>query len=320
MNDPHWPRPATRCCHGHLRHALLILALLLSTAFLSGAESAAGAPGGAPSSDTSPAVTPDTLLLKDYRPHSIFKIPVTPIAKARYPAIDVHTHDRNADEATINEWESTMEDVGIAKAVMLASCAGAKFDSIVARYRTHAAHFVLWCDFDYSHLGRPDFAHTALAELERCHAEGARGIGELMDKGRGLGSSATTFGIHIDDPAMDPLLERCADLRMPVSIHVAEDAWMYEPMDQTNDGLMNGWSWRVKADPGVLLHEAMVDTLEHALQRHPRTQFIAVHLANCCSDLGRLAALLDRYPNLHADLAARFIELASTPRAVSQFL
>ncbi len=213
-----------------------------------------------------------------------------------------------------------MEEAGIAKAVMLASCAGAKFDSIVARYRSHAAHFVLWCDFDYSHLGRPDFAQTALAELERCHAAGARGIGELMDKGRGLGSTPTTFGIHIDDPAMDPLLERCADLRMPVSIHVAEDAWMYEPMDKANDGLMNGWIWRVKADPGVLLHDAMVDTLAHALERHPRTQFIAVHLANCCSDLGRLAALFDRHPNLHADMAARFIELASTPRAVSRFL
>jgi hypothetical protein len=26
---------------------------------------------------------------------------------------------------------------------------------------------------------------------------------------------------------MKPLLEKCAELHMPVSIHVAEDAWMY---------------------------------------------------------------------------------------------
>ena len=313
-------RTARTRAHCRLARFLQLLLALVPAIELHGAEAgAAGASGTAPSGEPAEAAL-DALLLKDYRPRSIFKIKVTTVDKARYPAIDVHTHDRNADEATITAWEGMMDEVGIAKSVMLASCAGAKFDSIVARYRAHAAHFVLWCDFDYSHLGRPDFAQTAIAELERCHAAGARGIGELMDKGRGLGSSPTTFGIHIDNPLMDPLLERCAELRMPVSIHVAEDAWMYEPMDKTNDGLMNASIWRVKADPGVLLHDEMVDTLEHALQRHPRTHFIAVHLANCCSDLQRLAGLLDRFPNLQADIAARFMELGSTPRAVSQFL
>ena len=35
---------------------------------------------------------PDVLLLKDYHPRSIFKIPVTRVEKARYPVIDVHNH------------------------------------------------------------------------------------------------------------------------------------------------------------------------------------------------------------------------------------
>jgi predicted TIM-barrel fold metal-dependent hydrolase len=264
--------------------------------------------------------TPDALLLKDYRPHSIFKIPVTPVDRAKFPAIDIHEHDDGATDAEIQRWISDMDAVGIERSVLLASRAGKAFDSVVERYGKYPRRFALWCGFDYTRLGQPDFTASVIAELERCHRLGATGIGELMDKGRGLGSTSTTLGVHIDDPTMDPVLEACADLRMPVSIHVAEDAWMYEPMDQTNDGLMNGWNWRVAKDPGVLMHDEMIGTLERAVAKHPRTTFIAVHLANCCADLGRLGAMLDKYPNLHADLAARFMELAATPRAVSRFL
>ena len=94
---------------------------------------------------------------------------------------------------------------------------------------------------------------------------------------------------------------------------------MYEPMDQTNDGLMNGWTWRVRLGPGVLGHDEVVDTLERAVKKQPGTIFISCHLANCCADLSRLGAMLDQYPNLYADLGARYAELAPIPRFVSQF-
>jgi uncharacterized protein len=71
--------------------------------------------------------------------------------------------------------------------------------------------------------------------------------------------------------------------------------------------------------PGVLQHDSVVDTLERAVKKHPRTIFIACHLANCCSDLNRLGAMLDKYSNLYADIGARFAELSPIPRTVSQF-
>src|SRR5579864_1509355 len=36
--------------------------------------------------------SPETILLKDYRPKSLYKIPVTRIDKAKYPIIDMHSH------------------------------------------------------------------------------------------------------------------------------------------------------------------------------------------------------------------------------------
>jgi predicted TIM-barrel fold metal-dependent hydrolase len=262
---------------------------------------------------------PDEILLKDYKPRSIFKVPETRIEKARYPIIDVHSHDYAPTDAQVDQWVRTMDDVGVEKIIILSGYTGAGFDTALAKFGKHPKRFVVWCGIDYHGLRDVSFGPAALAELERCHKAGATGVGELSDKGRGLGSTSNTFGIHIDDARMDAILEKCADLRMPVNIHVGEDKWMYEPMDASNDGLMNAWKWRVTNAPGILQHDEVVASLGRAVEKHPRTTFIACHLANCCSELDRFGALLDKYPNLYGDIGARFAELAPIPRAVSQF-
>jgi predicted TIM-barrel fold metal-dependent hydrolase len=262
---------------------------------------------------------PDQLLLKDFRPHSIFKIPETRVEKARYPVIDMHSHNYAPADAEVERWVRAMDIAGVEKTVILSGNTGAKFDAVLAKYRKYPKRFEVWCGFDYASFEQPGFGAAAVAELERCHAAGATGVGELSDKGRGLGATSNSFGMHIDDPRLDPLLEKCAALHMPINIHVGEDKWMYEPMDAGNDGLMNAWKWRVSKEPGVLQHDEVLDTLERALKRHPQTVFIACHFANCCSDLNRLGAMLEHYPNLHADIGARFAEISPIPRFAGLF-
>lgn len=262
---------------------------------------------------------PDEVLLKDYHPKSIYKIPETRIAKAKFPVIDMHSHDYARTPEEVAKWVRTMDEVGIEKTVILSGATGARFDEIRARYGQHGGRFEVWCGLDLSGFDREGFGAKTIEELVRCKNAGATGVGELSDKGRGMGSTSNNLGIHVDDPRMDPILEKCADLGLPINIHVGEDKWMYEPMDKTNDGLMNAWKWRINKGPGVLEHDEVVDTLERAVKKHPRTIFVACHLANCCSDLGRLGEMLNRYPNLYADIGARYSELAPIPRFVTAF-
>jgi len=118
---------------------------------------------------------------------------------------------------------------------------------------------------------------------------------------------------------MDPLLNKCAELNMPVNIHMAEPNWMYQKMDSTNDGLMNAYEWRLDNQPDIVDHKGMIAILERALQNHPNTIFIACHFANCSYDLNKLGDLLDKYPNLYADIAARFAEISPIPRFAANF-
>src|SRR5262249_36007422 len=118
---------------------------------------------------------PDHILLKDYKPRSIFKIPETRVEKARFPAIDVHSHNYAPTDAQLQRWVKTMDDVGLQKTLILSGSTGAKFDEIYSRYRQYPEKFEVWCGINFTEYTNPGFAAAAIAELERCKKVGATG-------------------------------------------------------------------------------------------------------------------------------------------------
>ena len=290
---------------------------LPSAAFASTADDAKQRAGSTPAKK---AASPETILLKDYRPKSIYKIPVTEIAKARYPIIDMHSHPYAKTPAEIEEWVKNMDEVGVEKTMILTMATGTEFDEIHRKYSVHPDRFEMWCGFDFTGYDKPGFGPAAVKELERCHSAGARGVGEIHDKGQGLRSGKSkTVGMHPDDPRVDSLFEKCGELGMPISLHVADPIWMYQKMDKTNDGLMNAWEWRLDNQPNIVGLSGMVDIFEKTLARHRNTTFIACHFMNLDYDLGRLGEVLERNSNLYADISARYAETGPIPRFASQF-
>ncbi|HZR56957.1 MAG TPA: amidohydrolase family protein [Terriglobales bacterium] len=265
-------------------------------------------------------LSPEKILLKDYRPRSIYKIPITEVSRAKFPIIDMHSHAYAKTPEEIAEWVKNMDEVGIEKTIILSGATGQEFDDIHRKYGAYPERFELWCGFDYTGYDQAGFAQRAITTLEKCHQAGARGVGELHDKGKGLTSDrVNAFGMHPDDARMESVFERCGELGMPVNIHVADPIWMYEPMDNTNDGLMNAFNWRLDNQPGIVGHSGMIDILERTVKKHSHTTFIACHFANLDYDLTRLGQLLERQHNLYADISARYAETAPIPRFVSQF-
>ncbi len=264
----------------------------------------------------------DEIMLRNYRPKSIYKIPITQTPKAKYPVIDMHSHAYAKSEEDISKWVKIMDQVGVEKTIVMTTLTGAKFDSVYAKYARYGNRFEVWCGFDYTGYPQSGWIDHAVKELERCFKVGAKGVGELGDKGLGEVNSKPTpgLGLHVDNPQLKPLFEKCAALKMPVNIHVAEPYWMYMPMDSTNDGLMNAYTWRIDlTKKGILNHAQLIGTLENVVHENPKTTFIACHLANCEYDLEILGTLFRKYSNLYADIAARYGETAPIPRYMNSF-
>ena len=68
-----------------------------------------------PANTTATAPNPKTILVKDYRPVSIYKVPVTHVNKAKFPIIDMHSHPEAKTDAEINTWIKNMDEVGVEK-------------------------------------------------------------------------------------------------------------------------------------------------------------------------------------------------------------
>lgn len=306
--------------------------IALSGMSLVGRRAFAQGPLSHASGEAEPEVPAPQILVKDYRPKSLYRIPTTEIKKAKYPIIDAHCHGARPVEQ-LDEWVKTMDEVGVERTVIFTGASTPdRFSEMRKAYDRYPGRFDLWCDFDLEGADQPGFGPDAVHSLEQCHRAGARGVGEITDKGLGLnhpigtGPAAwrarTVSGPrpHADDPRLDVLWEKCAQLGMPVNIHVSDPIWDYYPMDETNDGLWL-WLWDINLkQPGIWGHNQLIESLERTANKHPKTVFIACHLANLDYDLTRLGQMLDRHPNLFADISARFPMVAEIPRFANQFL
>ncbi|HBH85288.1 MAG TPA: amidohydrolase [Bacteroidales bacterium] len=270
--------------------------------------------------------SPESILLKDFKPVSLFRIPVTNIQKARFPVIDMHTHgDYVSTPEEVDQWVKVMDETGIEKVIVLTEAHGAKFDSLADLYSAYPDRFELWCGFDYTGYNKSGYGPDAVRELVRCFGKGARGVGELGDKGRGLYyCKPEAWGMHPDDPRLDMLFDKCVELEIPLNIHFGDDIWMYENKDIYNDGLMSGWTFGIDSSmrEGMgrfIVKEGMISIMENTLKRHPENIIIACHFGNLTNDLDRIAGLLDKYPNLYVDNSAKYAETATIPRFASSF-
>jgi predicted TIM-barrel fold metal-dependent hydrolase len=264
--------------------------------------------------------SPQQLLLKDFDPVSIYRIPITDVKKAKYPVIDMHSHAYAKTDAAVVQWIKNMDQAGIQKTIILTEAVGPEFDKIIQRFSKYPDRFEVWCGLLFQGYDKPGYTEAAVRELIRCHRLGAKGVGELHDKGQGM-SFGKQFaqGMHPDDKRLAPVFAKCGELGMPVSIHVADPIWMYQKMDRHNDGLMNAWEWRLDNQPNIVDLPGMVKHLEALAASQPSTTFVACHLVNLDYDLSHLAEVLDRHPNLYADISARYAETATTPRAAAAF-
>ena len=265
----------------------------------------------------------DAVALKDYAPKPSLIVPETSVPKARYPAVDIHTHVTARTPEEVREWVRTMDEVGIETSVVLTGATGAEFDKLADLYlKPYPTRFQLYCGLERRDIDKPDYPERAALELARCYQRGARGVGEITDKGGGLTRDTKLprdKRLHPDDPRMDRFWQKCAELKIPVSLHVADHPSCWTPLDVHWERTPDYQHFN-QYGQDVPSHEELIAIRNRTLARHPKTIFMACHLGNQGHDLAALGKELDRYPNLYLDISARDYEVGRAPRAAVKFL
>jgi predicted TIM-barrel fold metal-dependent hydrolase len=227
----------------------------------------------------------EPVALKDYHPESSLRVPLGHIDKARYLAIDVHSHSKPLMTTleNVTEWVAMMDATGVEATVVISDAIGAEFEGqarlFLGKYRNR---FQLYCSLDHRDFENADFPQRAVRELERCYRAGARGLGELTDKGWGLMGGLEALApdqelkapprdkrLNVDDPRLDPLWEKCAELNLPVILHVADHPSSYRPLGPTQERIP-AYDRFNNYGKDVPTFDELMTMRDRVLARHPR--------------------------------------------------
>ena len=266
----------------------------------------------------------DSILLKDYQPESSLVVMATKVVKARFPVIDIHAHTGQSQVRTaadVDAWVHTMDEVGVEKTIVFTGATGAAFDAQVELFSRYKDRFQLWCSLDTTDIDAPDYPQRVVMELERCYRKGARGVGEITDKGTGIQRAALPRDkrLHFDDRRLAAVWEKCAELKLPVNVHIADHPSCWRPLGPHQERTPDFQHFN-QYGKDVLSYEQLIATRDRLLSAHPRTTIIACHFGNQGNDFATLATALDRHPNLFVDLSARDYEIGRQPRTAAKFL
>ncbi len=229
--------------------------------------------------------------------------PRTPIKRARFPVIDVHTHLCWAEEqnsgieisgnrrylATPAELVPIMDRMNVLTLVNLTGGWGTGLAESVTQFDIkHPGRFYTFTTPSFGRVLEPDYARSQADAVAEAHRAGARGLKILKTLGLYVREGVTTGPlIEVDDARFDPMWDVCGQLRIPVAIHVSDPVAFFRPIDRFNERYEElsahpDWSFHGGDFPS---NAQLLAARDRVFARHPNTQFIALHVGNFAEDL-----------------------------------
>jgi uncharacterized protein len=260
--------------------------------------------------------------IEEYAPKSTLVVPQHKIERAKYPFIDIHSHHWNPTPQHVEDLIQGMNSINLRMLVNLSGGTGAELKQTVQTMKgKYPDRFVVFANLSYDDIDKPGYGQRAVARLEQDVKNGAQGLKIFKNFGMDV-KYANGQRVHADDPEFDPVWEKCADLKLPVLIHIAEPSAFFDAWDYNNERWLELKEFPQRARPPSKYppFETLIAERNHLFEKHPRTNFIAAHLAFHGNDLQRLGNLLDTHPNLYVDIAAVLAELGRQPYSAHDFL
>lgn len=263
------------------------------------------------------AATTVALNLSDFKPRSMLCVAEHQLDRPKFPAIDFHNHIDGMEPADVLR---IMDACGIERLVNITMKPGTDGMENLTRLRQASPErfsTIAW--MDWRDLGENGFFNRSVRRLEQCVAAGAVGMKLWKDLGLRLRDRDGSL-LRIDDPRLDPLFARAAELDVFIMFHTADPAAFFLPTDAANERFEElsahpDWSFYGSA----FSREELLEQRNRVFARHPKTQFVAAHMGEQPEDLAAVAAMLKEHPNVQLDMSARVAELGRQPFTARRF-
>jgi uncharacterized protein len=262
--------------------------------------------------------------IRDYKPHSTLVVPKHPVPRAKFPVVDFHGHPPPlTGEKSLDEVVESMTPLNLQVMIDANSTTGDRLRQglDLLRASKYKDRMVMFTGLDLRNVQRGSGQKLA-QQLEADVKAGAVGVGEIM-KSFGLYiTKADGSRLHLDDPELDPVWEKAADLGVPVFIHVADPQEFFQPLDYHNERWLELALYpdrRYQDRARFPDFETLMGERDRLIARHPRTTWVLAHLGWHANDLGRLGRLFDANPKLYGEVGAVLYDIGRQPRTAHDF-
>ncbi|MFN2446077.1 MAG: amidohydrolase family protein [Vicinamibacterales bacterium] len=274
-----------------------------------------------PGEGRAPEFPPPTIV--EYKPRSTLVVPAHPVPRAKFPVIDIHSHQPAPISAA--DFETVvrgMEQNNLRVLVNLSGGSGERLKQAVAAVAAskHKDRMVLFANVNWGGAGAPGWTERAAAQLEADIKAGARGLKVFKDLGLRT-RKADGSRLTLDDPALGPVWDVPGRLGVPVLIHTAEPQEFFEPIDYTNERWLELALFRDRRYPEGQFprFEELLAERDRMFKAHPRTKFIAAHFGYRANNLQKAGEMLETMPNVYLEVAAILAELGRQPKTAHDF-
>ena len=264
--------------------------------------------------------------IREYKPRSTLVVPQHPTPRARFPVIDIHSHQpAPISDAQMETLVKSMDPLNIRLLVNSSGVSGQMLVRAITALNTSRFkdRMVQFAEIDWPQGPiTPGFGQRAARQLETDVKAGALGVGEIM-KGFGISIMKSDGSrLKIDDAELDPIWETAARLNIPMFIHTADPPEFWEPIDYNNERWLELALYRNRRyqDPKYPRFETLMTERDNLFRKHKKTTFIAAHLGWHGNNLGRLGKMFDEMPNVYAEIGAVLYDLGRQPRTAHDFL
>jgi len=268
------------------------------------------------------------MLLKDYMPVSQLVVERDARKLPTMPVFDAHMHwgrmmlgDGYEGLYDTRAAVERLREAGIEGVVNLDGEFGDELKRMLDKTAGFGSFFRTFGTLDVMRLDEPDFEGYAYRTLRDSKAAGISGLKFWKAISLAWKDRDGKY-IPIDDRRLQCIWQAAAEMRLPVTIHIADPIAFFEPADGRNERyeeLCEHPDWRFDG-PGLFSFWELMRQQENLIRSNPGTTFLVAHVGSCAEDLGFVSRQLDRYPNMFVDLAARFAELGRQPYTAARFL
>lgn len=266
---------------------------------------------------------------EDYDPPSSLVVEGEEIKRAKFPFVDVHSHQWRMPTMDLNELVSEMDEINMRFIINLSGSGfgpqAAKdiyFDESIKNISENQPDRIgLFVNVDFNSIDVENHIESQVEIIRNAVAKGA--IGLKVYKSLGLTNKDSKGNrVRVDDERLGPIWEVCGELNIPVLIHSADPFQFWLPKDNQNER----W-FELKEKPGrfygdnsfIPPFEEIIKEQHTIFERHNNTTFINAHFGWMGNDLNKLGRHLDKYPNVMTEFGAVVAELGRQPKTARQF-